>query len=72
VIIAPVVGGARGLAHWARSTFTPEVMPMGAIGEPKREIFIPVPDRPEEPAQLPMPDAPAPDLPVPALPRSGG
>jgi len=59
---------------------------MGAIGEPKREIFIPVPDRPAEPAHLPlpvpdapapdvpvpapMPDAPVPDLPVPALPRS--
>lgn len=57
---------------------------MGAIGEPKREIFIPVPDRPAEPAHLPLPsvpeepvpdapvpDAPVPDAPVPALPRSG-
>ncbi len=84
VIIAPVGTGGRGLAHWSRSTFTPEVMPMGAIGEPKREIFIPVPDRPAEPAHLPLPsvpdepvpdapvpDAPVPDAPVPALPRSG-
>jgi hypothetical protein len=47
---------------------------MGAIGEPKREIFIPVPDRPAVPEQLPLPsepDAPVPDVPEPALPRSG-
>ena len=37
---------------------------MGAIGEPKREIFIPVPDEPALPEQLPLP-APEPEVPVP-------
>jgi hypothetical protein len=29
---------------------------MGAIGEPKREIFIPVPDEPAAPEHLPLPE----------------
>ena len=45
---------------------------MGAIGEPKREIFIPVPDEPARPEQLPLPasepETPAP-APVPVSPR---
>jgi hypothetical protein len=51
----------------------PEVMPMGAIGEPKREIFIPVPDEPAAPEHLPLPEPerapdPAPTVPVPETP----
>ena len=38
---------------------------MGAIGEPKREIFIPVPDEPGVPEPLPLP-ASEPETPVPA------
>jgi len=38
---------------------------MGAIGEPKREIFIPVPDEPGVPEPLP---ASEPETPVPAAP----
>jgi len=40
---------------------------MGAIGEPRREIFIPVPDEPAVPDAVPLP-APEPDTPVPAAP----
>ncbi len=40
---------------------------MGAIGEPKREIFIPVPDEPALPEQLPIP-ASEPETPAPAAP----
>ena len=39
---------------------------MGAIGEPKREIFIPVPDEPV-PEHLPLP-APEPEMPEPVSP----
>jgi hypothetical protein len=41
-------------------------MPMGAIGEPKREIFIPVAPEPAWPEGLPLPATPAaPAAPVP-------
>jgi hypothetical protein len=44
----------------------PEVMPMGAIGEPKREIFIPVPDEPASPERVPLPlPVQEPEVPVP-------
>ena len=42
---------------------------MGAIGEPKREIFIPVPDEPARPEQVPLP-APEPETPVAPVPVS--
>jgi len=38
---------------------------MGAIGKPKREIYIPVPDEPGIPEVLPLPE---PAEPVPASP----
>ena len=52
---------------------------MGAIGEPKREIFIPVPDEPVAPEHLPLPEparepehepVPVTETPAPVLPRS--
>jgi hypothetical protein len=46
-------------------------MPMGAIGEPKREIFIPVPDEPAAPERLPLP-APEPEVPLPVPVSSVG
>ena len=73
----------RGVPHWNGTTDAydpashPEVMPMGAIGEPKREIFIPVTPEPAWPDALPAPPpgepaAPLPDpvpITVPALPE---
>jgi hypothetical protein len=49
-------------------------MPLGAIGKPKREIFIPVPDPAPpvtvpEPVREPVPMEPAPLEPVGAAPR---
>jgi len=42
---------------------------MGAIGEPKREIFIPVPAEPAAPEQLPLPEPTRePEIPVPVSP----
>lgn len=44
---------------------------MGAIGKPKREIFIPVPDEPGIPEVLPTPE-PADPVPVPVGPAPSG
>ena len=38
---------------------------MGAIGEPKREIFIPVTPEPARPDTLPLPTTPAEPSPAP-------
>ena len=43
---------------------------MGAIGKPKREIYIPVPDEPAVPELVPMPER-SPE-PVPAGPHPEG
>lgn len=44
---------------------------MGAIGKPKREIYIPVPDEPGIPETLPLP-VPADPVPAPAVPVPSG
>jgi hypothetical protein len=41
---------------------------VGAIGEPKREIFIPPPEEPARPATAPEPET-RPAVPEPAVPE---